>query len=84
MKKSQSIKFIRSFEFDPYLCEKSHIDDLRRVCPKIKETRRANFVIRRVNTPDELEIMSPFIARFLKIKALRIEFPKFYFLKISD
>jgi len=75
IKKPISIKFLRSFEFDPYLCDKSHINDLRKICPRIKEARRTNFVIRRVNTSDELETLSPFIARFLRVISFRIEFP---------
>jgi len=48
---------------------------LRKICPRIKETKRVNIVIRRVNTSDELGALSPFIARFLRITSLRVEFP---------
>ena len=35
----------------------------------------SNFIS--VNTSDELEKLSPFIARFLRLESIRVEFPKF-------
>jgi len=72
---SHSIKLVKSFEFDPYLCDQSHIQTLRRICHKIKGTKRLNLVIRRVETSNELDNLCPFIARFTKTESIRIEFP---------
>jgi len=75
VEKSKTIKFVKSFEFDPYLCEHSYITDLRRVCHKIKRAKRINLTIRRMDTSDELEKLGPFMARFTRIESIRLEFP---------
>lgn len=56
------------------LCDHSHIQPLRRICHKIKGTKRLNLVIRRVETSDELESLCPLIARFSRVQSIRTEF----------
>jgi len=75
IRRSRCIKFVKNFEFDPYLCDHSQINRLRRICHPIKDLTHLNLVIRRVDSSNEIESLSPFIARFLRIKSLRIEFP---------
>ena len=75
---------------DYSLCDHSHISSLRRICHKIKDITCLNLVIRRytlcfdmmidlnsVDYSDEVEVLCPFIFRFLRIKSLRVEFPGF-------
>jgi len=75
IKKSHSIKSIKKFEFDPYLCDQSYLNHLKRICHKIQKIKRLNLVIRRVDFPAELETFSPFVARFSKLHSFRLEFP---------
>jgi len=75
LKKAIPSSLFEVFEFDPYLCDHSYIKDLRRICHKIKGTKYVNLVIRRVDTPDELGLLGPFMARFTRIESIRGEFP---------
>jgi len=74
--KSVPLKFIKDFEFDPYLCETSGLQELRRSFKKLKFTKKLNLVIRRVNSQNETNIIAPFIQRIRRVKKLRMEFPK--------
>jgi len=76
IRRSRSVKWIRKFEFDPYLCERSHLNDLRKIGYKIRDIQKLNLVIRRVDYPQELETIAPFVSRFSRLRSLRVEFPR--------
>jgi len=76
IRRSRSVKWVKKFEFDPYLCDHSHLNDLRKICYKLRDIPWLNFVIRRVDFPHELETITPFISRFSRLRSLRVEFPR--------
>jgi len=75
LKKSHCIKSIRNFEFDPYLCDQSYLNHLKRISGKILKINRLNLVVRRVDFPEGLRTLTPFVARLSKMQFLRLEFP---------
>jgi len=76
IRRSRNVKWIKKFEFDPYLCDYSHLNDLRKICHKIRNIQRLNLVFRRVDFSHEIEMITPFISRFSRLKSLRVEFPR--------
>jgi len=75
VQKSPYIRFVGSFEFDPYLCDESGIKPLSKILKKLKLTKSLNLVIRRVKKINESDSIAPYIHRILRMKKLRIEFP---------
>jgi len=73
---SRCTKYIRKLEFDPYLCEKSHMKPLSKVVKKFKDLTELNIVIRRLDWMNESDILEPFVIRQLKLKKLRFELTK--------
>jgi len=47
LQKTKCLKCINSFEFDPYFCNKSCIKPMVKLLPKLRETKKANLIIRR-------------------------------------
>jgi len=45
--KMKRLKLLNSFEFDPYFCEKSCIEPMIKLLPKLRETKKANLIMRR-------------------------------------
>jgi len=80
--KSGCTKYIRKLEFDPYLCEMSHMEPLSRVIKKFKDLTELNIVIRRLDWMNQSNILEPFVIRELKLKKLRFELAKIE--KIDD
>jgi len=76
IRRSRSVKWIKKLEFDPYLCDHSHLNDLRKICYKIRDISGLNLVIRRVDFPHEIETITPFVSRFLRLRSFRVEFPR--------
>jgi len=71
--KSRNIKYIRKFEFDPYLCEKSHIKLLGKAITKLKGIQDFNLVLRRLDYMNESNLLEPVIARMNKLTRFRLE-----------
>jgi hypothetical protein len=78
IKKSQNLKFAPSFEYDPYLCDESHLDLLSKALMKLKHTKDLNLVIRRLDKSDELSKLSKQVKRLLKLYKLRLEAPRYH------
>jgi hypothetical protein len=76
IKKSQSLKFAPSFEYDPYLCDESYLDLLSKALMKLKHTKDLNLVIRRLDKSDELSKLTKQVKRLLKLYKLRLEAPR--------
>jgi len=77
LSKSRNMKFIRRFEFDPYLCEKSHVRPFAKALKKLKDVKDLNLVIRRLDYADESSILAPYMIRLIRLKKFRIEVTKF-------
>jgi len=71
--KSRNIKYIRKFEFDPYLCEKSHIKLLGKAIEKLKNIHDINLVLRRLDYVNESDLLEPVMIRMNKLKKFRLE-----------
>jgi len=76
IKKSQNLKFAPSFEYDPYLCDESHIDLISKALTKLKHLKNINLVLRRLDKSDELSKMVVQVERLSKLYKLRLELPK--------
>jgi len=71
--KSRTLKYINSFEFDPYLCDESCIKELRESFRRLKYVKKFNLIIRRTNELNESDMICPFLYRMLKLKSFRLE-----------
>jgi len=67
------MKYIRKLEFDPYLCDKSHIKPFSKAIRKFKDLRDLNLVIRRLDYMNESNLLKSFMLRLTKIKKIRLE-----------
>jgi len=76
IRKSRYVKSVQKFEFDPYLCDRSEINHLRKICHKLKDIAWLNLVLRRVDFPSEIETLAPFVSRFSRLRSIRIELPR--------
>jgi len=75
IRKSRYVKSVQKFEFDPYLCDRSYLNDLRKICHRIRDVTWLNLVLRRVDFSGEIGILAPSLGRFLRLKSIRGEFP---------
>jgi hypothetical protein len=76
IKRSSGLKFVRNFEFDPYLCDESHLDLLSKALTKLKYTKGINLVIRRLQKSDEVKKMTSNVIRLQRLERLRLELPR--------
>jgi len=74
--KSHNLKYIKKLEFDPYLCEKSYMEPLKKVVKRYKDIRDINIVIRRLDYTNESDILMPFMMRLTKLLKIRLELTK--------
>jgi len=74
--KSQNIRYIRRFEFDPYMCEKSYMKPLSKAMRKLKDIQEFNLVIRRLDYQNESNILEPFVMRLTRLLKIRLEMTK--------
>jgi len=75
IRKLSNLKYVRSFEFDPYLCEESCLNYLERVLDRIKgRTKDINIFIRRVQGKEEIrKISKGLVKQDNRMTKLRIE-----------
>ena len=76
IKGSRCLKSIRSFEFDSYLCDESHIDLLSKALTKLKQAKSINLVIRRLDKSAEIKKMTSQVRRLQRIEKFRLELPR--------
>jgi len=76
IKRSQNLKYIRNFEFDPYLCDESYIGLLSQALARLKHTKIIKMFIRRLNESEDLSRLIPQVARLSRLYQFGIELPK--------
>jgi len=76
IKKSRCLKSVRSFEFDPYLCDESHIDLLSKALTKLKLTKRFDLIIRRLEKSDNITKTTSGVLRLQRLHKLKLELPR--------
>jgi len=75
MRHSPNLKTVKTLEFDPYLCDSSHLTDLVQALKRFRDIKDLILVIPRVNRVNESNILSPFLKKLSKLLKLRIDIP---------
>jgi len=71
--KPHNMRYIRKFEFDPYLCEKSHMKALCKALKKFKDLSDVNLVIRRLDYVNESDRLQHVLPRLFRLDKVRLE-----------
>jgi len=75
IKRSICLKSVSYFEYDPYLCDISGLQNLSHVLKKLKLTKKLNLVVRRIERKHETDLLFPCLPRVNRMIKLRLEFP---------
>jgi len=73
LQRATKLKIVRNFEFDPYLCDCSHIKPLARVLKTLKFTKNLHLILRRSDYLNETDVVFPMIPRINRLDKLKIE-----------
>jgi len=76
LQRSGLLKSIYSFEFDPYLSDISCIKAVINTFKRLKETKKINLIIRRVDYTNETDCLNPFLYKIPRMEKLKLSFPQ--------
>jgi len=73
LQRAIKLKVLLNFEFDPYLCDCSHIKPLARVLKTLKYTKSLHLILRRSDYLNETDAVFPMIPRINRLDKLKVE-----------